>query len=251
MRCVWGSVSRRTPAIDDCFVEGHVKRFGLFVVAVLAFVLGGAARSNATDLIVNGSFENPNLSVLNESWQMFTNGQVPGWLTTDPAGDIEIDTPGAIGGTSAYDGNQSLEVNANYPEDVYQIVNNLVVGQEYTLFWAYGDRPDSGNDELQVYFTPTTDLTGATPVATDQDNLDGSNPTLLWFPNSVVVTATSTTEVLSFNGVSNVEGIRNNGGISYGNEIDAVSLIAAPEPSTLLLFASGLGLFDNFIHFIR
>jgi hypothetical protein len=36
--------------------------------------------------------------------------------------------------------------------------------------------------------------------------------------------------------------VTDHGGASYGNEIDAVSLTTAPEPSTLFLFASGLGL---------
>jgi len=216
-----------------------VKRFGLFVVAVLVFGLVGAARSNATDLIVNGSFENPNVG---GGWGMFSNGQVPGWLTTDSAGDIEIDSPGAIGGTSAYDSNQSLEVNADNPEDVYQVVNNLVVGQQYTLFWAYGDRPDSGSQEMQVYFGPSGSLLPADLVATDSD-IDPTNSTLVWSTNTYTVTATAATEYLSFNGVS----FDGEGSPSYGDEIDAVSLdgpeaIATPEPATLLLFASGLGL---------
>ena len=46
---------------------------------------------------------------------------------------------------------------------------------------------------------------------------------------------------LIVNGVYD-SGVTDNGGISYGNEIDAVSLMATPEPSTLFLFASGLGL---------
>ncbi|MGD0857698.1 MAG: PEP-CTERM sorting domain-containing protein [Terracidiphilus sp.] len=217
-----------------------MKRFGLFIVAILAFGLGGAARGSADGLIVNGSFEKPSLSA--GGWTMVPNGTPGfGWATTDSAGDMEIDTPGAIGGSSAYEGKQSLEVNAYNPEDVYQTITGLTVGKTYLLSWAYGDRPGSGDEELQVFFTPTTDLTDAIPVATDFDNLDGSNPTLLWFPNSVVVTATSTTEVLSFNGVYD-SGVTNNGGISYGNEIDAVSLMATPEPSTLLFFVSGLGL---------
>jgi hypothetical protein len=220
-----------------------MKRSGLFVVAVLAVGLGGAAKCNADSLIVNGSFALPNVGA---SWGMFSNGSVPGWYTTDRAGDIEIDNPVVFGGgSSAYAGNQgdqSLEVNAFNPEDVYQTITGLTVGQTYVLSWAYGDRPDSGDEELQVFFTPTTSLTGATPVATDYDNLNGSNSMVLWTPNSVIVTATGTTEVLSFNGVSDA-GLSNNGGVSYGNEIDTVSLTATPEPSTLLLFATGLGLF--------
>lgn len=219
-----------------------MKRFGLFIVAVLAFGLGGAAKSNATDLIVNGSFENPNVG---GGWGLFANGAVPGWnaidIATGASEPIEIDYSATAVGGPAYAGNQSLEVNAYNPEDVYQTITGLTPGKTYVLSWAYGDRPASGDEELQVYFTPTTDFTDATPVATDFDNLDGGNPTLLWFPNTVFVTATSTTEVLSFNGVYD-SGVTDKGGISYGNEIDAVSLVAAPEPSTLLFFVSGLGL---------
>ncbi|MGD0901300.1 MAG: PEP-CTERM sorting domain-containing protein [Terracidiphilus sp.] len=219
-----------------------MKRFALFFVAVLAFGVAGAARCGADDLIVNGSFALPDVG---GNWSMEPNGSVPGWFTTDTAGLIEIDNPAVFGGgSSAYAGNQgdqSLEVNANYPEDVFQTVSNLVVGEQYTLFWAYGDRPDSGDEELQVYFGPSVNFVPADLVATDYDYLDGSNSAVLWYPNTAVVTATSATEVLSFNAVYD-NGIYDNGGESYGNEIDAVSLMPTPEPSTLLLFASGLGL---------
>ena len=214
-----------------------MKRFGLFVVAVLVFGLGGAARSNATDLIVNGSFALPDVG---GNWSMFSNGLVPGWYTTDPASDIEIDNPAVFGGgSSAYEEDkQSLEVNAYNPKDVYQTITGLTAGKTYVLSWAYGDRPGSGSQEMQVYFGPSGTLLPADLVTTDVDTYAGTNSTLVWIPNSFVVTATSTTEVLSFNGVA----FPGEGSPSYGNEIDAVSLMAAPEPSTLLLLASGLGL---------
>lgn len=210
-----------------------MRHCGLLFVAVFLFGLCGAARSRADNLVVNGSFESPNVG---GGWSMFANGSVPGWYTTDSAGDIEID--GDIFGAPAYAGNQSLEVNAYNPEDVYQTISGLVAGQTYVLSWAYGDRPGSGDEKLQVYFTPSKDLTAATPVATDYDNLGGSNSKLLWSTNSVVVTAISTTEVLSF------KGVYVDGNASYGNEVDAVSLAtaSAPEPSTLLLLALGLGM---------
>jgi hypothetical protein len=46
---------------------------------------------------------------------------------------------------------------------------------------------------------------------------------------------------LSFDGLY-VNGVGNNGGLSYGNELDNVALVATPEPSTWLLLLSGLGL---------
>jgi hypothetical protein len=70
-------------------------------------------------------------------------------------------------------------------------------------------------------------------VTTDYD-LAATNSSLVWFPQSFTVTATSTSEVLSFAAV-NVGGLE-----SYGNEIDGVSLNAVPEPGTLLLVVPGL-----------
>ena len=204
-----------------------MKRFGILSVAVFIFFLSGATQATATSIIVNGSFELPNES---GSWGMLANCSVPGWTTTDPAGLIEIDNPTVFGGGSiAYNGAQSLEVNANHPEDVQQTVTGLTVGQTYVLSWAYGDRPVSGDEKLQVFF-------GSDLVATNTDTLEGSNPSVLWSPNVLIVTATSTSEVLSFNG------IYVDGPVSYGNELDAVSLVATPEPSSLLLFALGLAL---------
>ena len=202
-----------------------MKRFGILFGSVFVFALCGPTQATANTLIVNGSFELPNES---GSWSLLANGSLPGWTTTDPAGLIEIDNPAVFGGGSAaYDGTQSLEVNANHPEDVQQTVTGLTVGQSYVLSWVYGDRPGSGDEELQVFF-------GSNLVATNTDTLEGSNSAVLWFPNAYIVTATSTSEVLSFNGVYV------DGSPSYGNELDAVSLVATPEPSTLLLFVSGL-----------
>jgi hypothetical protein len=229
-----------------------MKRLSIFAAVVLVLGLVGSTRSNATDLIVNGSFGTPNVG---GNWGNFAAvGGVPGWSTN--GNGIEIDNPAVFAaGSAAYPGNfagstfidQSLEINYDYPEDVYQTVTGLTVGQAYILSWAYGDRPDSGDEEMLVYFGSSVAETspganpGGTPVAVDYDTLNGSNSAVLWTFNSVTVTATSSSEVLSFVGLD-YPGYTNNGGASYGNEIDDVSLIATPEPSTWLLLLSGLGL---------
>jgi hypothetical protein len=200
-----------------------MKRFGFSILAAFVLLGVGAGQLKATNLIVNGSFETPNEGT---GYDIIANGGVPGWNDTCCTGDgIEIDYSPVIGGP-AYDGSQSMEVDANTFDTVSQTVNGLTVGQQYTLFWAYGDRPGSGPQELEVYF-------GGSLVTTDYD-LAATNSSLVWFPQSFTVTATSTSEVLSFAAV-NVGGLE-----SYGNEIDGVSLNAVPEPGTLLLVVPGL-----------
>ena len=211
------------------------KSFGFLAIAILALGLGNATKASATNLIVNGDFETPNVG---NGWSAFSS--ITGWNTN--GNGIEIDNPtyAFTSGSSAYSGSQSLELNYDYPENVYQTVTGLTVGDTYTLSWAYGDRPDSGDEETQVTF-------GGATVADDYDLLNGSNANVIWTLNTVSVTATSTSEVLSFNGLDYL-GYLNNGGASYGNEIDAVSLVATapltatPEPSTWLLMLSGIGM---------
>ena len=74
---------------------------------------------------------------------------------------------------------------------------------------------------------------GGSPVATDYGT--GTLGGLVWFPQSYVVTATANEELLSFAAVS-LPG----GSSGVGNEVDAVSLVPVPEPSSILLLGAGL-----------
>jgi len=101
----------------------------------------------------------------------------------------------------------------------------LIVGETYNLTWDYGGRSGGGPQLLDVYF-------GGVLVGTDT----GSYGT--WTFNWTGVTATGTSEILTF------ESVNMGGQPSYGNEITNVSLSAVPEPATwamMLLGFAGLG----------
>jgi len=206
-----------------------MKRYALPVVALAVFGMVGAAPSFAdtkTNQIVNGDF-NTTPALAAGNWGDFSNGMVAGW--TGSAGLIEIDTAGAIGPGINQFSSQSLEVNANSPETVSQTITGLTVGETYVLSFAYGDRPGSGDESMNVL------LDGAL-ITTENNNFYVNTPTLVWHDGGWEIVATSTSETLSF------VGLPDSGQPSFGNEVTNVALVATPEPSTWLLMLSGIGL---------
>lgn len=194
----------------------------LMIVAAALLVWCGASDLKAGSLIVNGSFESNSQAY--GTWSLYQNGQVPGWTSSGADNVIEIDGSGVFG--TAYDGNNSMEVDANHFQTVSQTITGLTPGAQYILSYIYGDRPGSGAQQLNVYF-------GATNVATNSGT--GTHSNLVWTPNTFIVTADGISETLRFVGMP-VGPLP-----SYGNEIDAVSLTSAvPEPSSLALLGAGL-----------
>ncbi len=187
----------------------------LMVASVL--VLGaGAARA---DLIVNGSFENPNVGT---GFTVFTNGGVPGWTSNN--NEIEINNTAGSIGFAAYSGAQSAELNGTTYDTISQTVTGLVVGKDYLLTWAYSGRVGAGNQQTNVLFNG---------VQVGQNTSTGAAAG--WVNTSVIVRAAATSQVLSF------AAINVGGSASAGNELDAVTLNAyVPEPATIALFGAGL-----------
>jgi PEP-CTERM motif len=191
-----------------------------YAFAAAAIFAGASAANAAPNLIVNGTFATPYMGT---GWSIFANGGVPGWSSNH--NETEIDDQLVVMPTF-YKGvaGQSMELNGNTFDTISQTVTGLTPGAKYTLSWGYGDRVGgSGPYQADVSF-------GGSLVTTDTGTDSGR-----WTSNSFVVTATGTTEILSFAGV--------NAGSnpSYGNEIAAVSLTGVPEPASLALLAASLG----------
>jgi hypothetical protein len=193
----------------------------LVLAMSLALLVASQGRAN---LVVNGSFETPDVG---SSFGLFPNGGVPGW--TGINNEIEIDftpilSPGV--GTPAFDGKQSTEVD-DAVKEIDQTITGLTPGSTYTLSWAYGLRPGSGFQALDVTF-------GGSLVTHDSGTAGPIGTPLIWIPNLFTVTATATSEVLSFTEVAT----QTHGA---GNEVDAVSLVATPTPEPSTFALAGLG----------
>jgi PEP-CTERM motif len=184
----------------------------LAVMAVGLTMIAGAHGAKA-NLIANGNF-----SAGGANWSAFQ--------TYNPTASdgVEIN-PSGVYGLSCYDATcRNMEVNGNTFDTVTQTVSGLTTGANYTLSWAYSGRSGYGVQQLDVSF-------GGALLATDTSNLSAA-----WTPQTFTITATGSSEVLSF-AAQNVGGSG-----SGGDEIAGVSLIqAVPEPASLALF--GLGAF--------
>jgi hypothetical protein len=183
--------------------------------------IGAPASASPTNLITNGTFSQPNVI---GNWAAEPNGTVLGWTNPINLDGLEIDTTVVLG-MADYNPAipQSLELNGATFDAAEQTVAGLNTGTSYTLSFGYGDRPGSGEQEMQVLF-------GGKLVATETDAGTASG----WTSESFDVTATATTEILEFIAV-NV-----GGNASLGNEIADVSLAAVSEPASIALLGAGM-----------
>ena len=202
----------------------------LFKIAALAALVTAGTANAATELVVNGSFEN---NVISSSWA--TLSSVTGW-TSSASGNSAFEiqkgaTQGGLGGFNpvAANGVQYLELNTDRPTSISQSIATTA-GGTYALSFAYSGRPDTpggANSLMNVYWGSTL----LTPTALS-GNTGGT-----WQSFSQNVTALGASTLLRFESVGPVSAP------TYGSYLDNVSVTTAvPEPESYAMMLLGLGL---------
>lgn len=184
----------------------------------------------AQNLVFNGSFESPGSG----QTQIVT---VPdGWSLLDTANGVDIIGAG-LGGSVAADGVQFLDLigggSGAFPSGVYQDLT-LSAGTTYRLQFAFnGAIYDNGSPTSGAVLRASLESLWQGDYPVDALNAFPDNgPSTPWQVASVTFTAQSSgLHRLSF---------RTDGGAWGSPYVDAVSVIAVPEPGTAAVLAAGL-----------
>lgn len=183
--------------------------------ALVAAAVAGPGVASASSLVVNGSFEAPEIAP--GTWVI---GAIPGWEAAPHDGEIRH---AAVG--TAHDGNQFAELDSIGNTSIWQFITT-VVGQTYQLSFAYSPRIGraAGDNGIEAWW-------GDTLLAT----VDGSgvgNTDNVWTLYTFNVTGASESTKLMFKAV----GADN----SFGGSLDSVAVSAVPLPGAALMFGSAL-----------
>ncbi len=135
----------------------------------------GECTEEDTDLIVNGGFEDPNLS--NGQWQVYTGTTVPGWAVVGGAG-LEIQDHAA---GNPHGGSQLAELDshgAGSQSTIEQVIST-VPGQKYRLTFWHSPRPNNGpaGDNTIAWTVLVTSTSGVMINSTVENSSIGGSAT--------------------------------------------------------------------------
>jgi Protein of unknown function (DUF642)/PEP-CTERM motif len=200
------------------------------------------------NLILNGSFEQPNIV---PDWVVYDTvlQGIPGW--TIASGDVDIVQNNILGtAILAHDGEQWIDLNGNSLGSIAQLFDTIV-GELYALRFFYSDNPFNNANgpqfgvEKSGNFTVSDDTTSAilTQGAFSHSTTTGSNAN--WTDSGLIqFTATGAQTRLAFSGDPLM--------LSTGIFLDSVSVNRVPEPTTIpLLGISLIGFYAARLRFRR
>lgn len=199
-----------------------MRRTRLIGTTVAALLFASTAPAGAQ--VVNGGFEDPDVG-----GTFTTVTSLPGW--TAASGNVDH----INNYWTAYEGGQSLDLNGNTAATIYQDVLTTP-GGSYNLFFALAGNPVGGDAEksVRVWWGEPGALSAVGVFSFSTTGRTVSN--MGWELQEVLgLVATSGTMRLQFESLETG---------FFGPALDAISLSATasvvPEPSTVILLASGL-----------
>lgn len=194
---------------------------GLVALFALLVVLAPAS-TTATPLLINGSFEaGPDIPT-NDINIFGGSTAITGWTVT---GNV-IDYLGPPWDVS--DGLRAIDLDGNGGIGGIEQMFSAVVGQEYRVAFDLSGNPQ-GLPQVKSMRVTVDGFAGNYAHDSAGQDLDD----LIWQTITFQFIASSTSATLGFSSLS----ASNN---SYGALIDNVSVRPVPEPSTLVLLATGL-----------
>ncbi|EUJ31398.1 immunoglobulin-like domain-containing protein, partial [Listeria cornellensis] len=114
--------------------------------------------------LVNGGFEEPDISGISAKYAMFDASEVPGWETT--ASDNLIEIQRNYEGVVAPEGNQYAEINANMISALYQ---DVVTKPGTKIRWKVSHRGRVGVDVAEVKFGAPNNLQVIATMSTGKE----------------------------------------------------------------------------------
>ena len=237
-------------------------RIAAIAATFAALAFGQAAEAGQINLVTNGNFDQSTYANNNQFGSNWGGQGVTGWTggtgyqlffqsgqyTTSANSQYDsgyntgkemfytLPNPGIAGLGNVGNGNVvglDGDPTVGNGGSISQTITGLTVGNTYllTFDWATGQlQSRSGNTTDQVLATLGNQSFLTAVVA---DNSGSSTP---WLQQTFLYTATSATETLTFLAEGSPVGL------PPMVALDGISLVSAPEPSSVALLAGGLGL---------
>lgn len=182
----------------------------------------------AANIVVNSGFEaspalpnaGDNPAGVDDSWGIFD--AITGWSTVNGI-EVWSGNWGDAGQYLPYEGNQLAELDPSSNAEIYQLLPTIP-GQAYSVSFAFRKRHDdpAGLTAMRFYW----DGGLVDTLLTDDTN---------WSTAGYLLQAADATTEIRFAAAGTSD--------SYGDHLDAVSVSAIPEPSSLLLALGGIIIF--------